>query len=61
VNFYAISQAGDATPVLELSPALGAGAEEPDAVDFAIASDWTKVTEYVRHRARPALSRSKRT
>jgi hypothetical protein len=46
VNFYAISPEGEVTPALELSPALGAGAEEPDAVDFTIAPDWKQVTEY---------------
>ena len=46
VDFYAISPEGEATPALQLSPALGAGAEEPDAVDFAIAPDWTQVTEF---------------
>ena len=46
VDFYAISPEGEATPALQLSPTLGGGAEEPDAVDFAIAPDWTQVTEF---------------
>jgi hypothetical protein len=46
LNLYAISPEGEATPALELTPALGATGNSPDAVDFDIAEDLTKVTEY---------------
>ena len=46
LDFYAIQPIGYAGPALELSPAPGAGGEQPYAVDFDIAPDWSKVTEF---------------